>query len=153
MTHLKEGDKAPEINRTATNGEQVNLNEMRGNKVIVYFYPKDNTPGCTNEACNLRDNYERLIDRGYAIVGISPDNEESHRKFIAKYDLPFPLIADPQKEILQAYGVWGEKKMFGKTYHGVQRTTFVIDEQGFIQIIFTKVKTKDHAGQILAALE
>lgn len=153
MTHLKKGDQAPPINKTASNGEQINWDALRGQRIILYFYPKDNTPGCTSEACNLRDNYEALFDRGFAILGVSPDSDESHRKFIAKYDLPFPLIADPEKEILHAYGVWGEKKMYGKSYYGVHRTTFIIDKQGRIEEIFKKVKTKDHAGQILAALD
>lgn len=153
MAHLKEGDSAPEINKTASNGEHVRLSALRGNKVILYFYPKDNTPGCTSEACNLRDNYEQLLDKGFYIIGISPDSDDSHKKFTQKYDLPFPLIADPEKEILRVYGVWGEKKMYGKTYQGVHRTTFIIDEEGHIGKIFNKVKTKEHAGQILSAMD
>ena len=117
-------------------------------KVILYFNPKDNTPGCTAEACNLRDNFDSLLKKGFAIIGVSPDSEKSHKNFAGKYSLPFPLIADSSKKILNDYGVWGEKKMYGKSYFGVIRTTFIIDEKGTIDKIITKVKTADHTEQI-----
>jgi len=153
MTHLKEGDKAPDFTGTNEKGETVSLFDFKGRKLILYFYPKDNTPGCTAEACNLRDNYQVLKDKGYAVLGVSPDSERKHQNFIGKYELPFSLIADTDKEILQAYGVWGPKQMYGRTYDGVYRTTFVIDESGKIEKVFKKVKTKAHAEQILEALE
>jgi len=149
MGQLVEGVKAPDFKGVNQNGETVSLSGFKGKKLILYFYPKDNTPGCTAEACNLNDNYEYWISKGYEIVGVSPDNEASHRKFIEKYGLKFNLIADTEKEILQAYGVWGEKMNYGKTYMGVIRTTFVIDEAGIIQKIFTKVDTKEHTNQII----
>ncbi|MBT5668785.1 MAG: peroxiredoxin, partial [Lentimicrobiaceae bacterium] len=121
--------------------------------LIMYFYPKDNTPGCTAEACDLRDNYEMWIERGYAVVGVSPDSEQSHKKFIDKYDLPFPLIADTDKTIIKDFGAWGLKKLYGREYEGLLRTTFVIDATGIITNIFTKVKTKDHTNQILESLK
>lgn len=148
-TQLKAGDKAPEFSITTESGENISLNDYKGKKLVLYFYPKDNTPGCTAEACNLRDNYELLLKQGYEILGVSPDSEKSHKKFIEKHELPFKLIPDIEKEILQAYGVWAEKKMFGKTYMGVVRTTFVIDEVGVIEEVIKKVKTKDHANQIV----
>lgn len=149
MTHLKEGDKAPEFAGVNEKGEEISLSDYRGKKLVLYFYPKDNTPGCTAEACNLRDNYQALKDAGYEILGVSPDSERKHQNFIDKYELPFPLIADTDKEILQKYGVWGEKQMYGRTYEGVFRTTFLIDEEGKIEKVFKKVKTKAHAEQIL----
>ncbi|MFW6227639.1 MAG: thioredoxin-dependent thiol peroxidase [Bacteroidota bacterium] len=151
MIHLKEGDKAPEINAVDHQGNVFVLSAHQGKKVILYFYPKDDTPGCTAEACNLRDNYQALVDKGFDVVGVSPDPAESHQKFITKYELPFTLIPDPDKTILQDYGVWGEKNRFGKKSMGVNRTTFVIDENGFIEKIFEKVDTKDHTNQILNA--
>ena len=153
MTQLKEGQPAPPIDKTASNGKTIRLEDLQGQKIILYFYPKDNTPGCTAEACNLRDNHSRLQEEGFKVIGISPDSDASHEKFSARHTLPFPLIADPDKEIMQAYGVWGEKKMFGKTYMGVKRTTFVIDEKGIIEKIFKQVKTKDHAAQIFESLD
>ena len=146
MTHLKEGDKAPDFLQAMSG---IDSNSYAGKKVILYFYPKDNTPGCTAEACNLRDNYEELKDKGYEVIGVSPDSEKKHENFSAKHELPFHLIPDTEKALLEAYGVWGEKKMYGKTYMGVQRTTFVIAEDGTIEKIFKKVKTKEHAQQIL----
>ncbi len=147
MTHLKQGDKAPLIYDT---NENIDLPEgIENKKLILYFYPKDNTPGCTAEACNLRDNYDVLREKGYEIAGVSPDSEKSHEKFRVKHQLPFHLIADPDKKLLEAFGVWGEKKMYGKSYQGVHRTTFVIDIDGTILKIIKKVKTNDHARQIL----
>lgn len=153
MTHLKEGDQAPEVHGTDQFGETISFGRFAGQQIILYFYPKDNTPGCTSEACNLRDHYQDLKDMGFEIIGVSPDSVESHQKFTDKNELPFRLIADPDHKILQAYGVWGEKKRFGKVYQGVHRTTFVIDEDRNIKKIFEKVNTKDHARQILDALE
>ncbi len=141
MVQLKEGSKAPLFEGIDQNGKEVKLTDFTGKKVILYFYPKDNTPGCTAEACNLRDNYESLIKKGFAVIGVSPDSEKSHKGFAGKYSLPFPLIADTSKKILNDYGVWGEKKMYGKSYFGVIRTTFIIDEKGIIEKIITKVDT------------
>jgi len=149
MTHLKTGDKAPEIESRGHNGEEVSLSAMKGEKVILFFYPKDNTPGCTAEACNLRDNYGLLKEKGFAIIGISADDEKSHKKFSDKFSLPFPLIPDTDKKILKDYGVWGPKKFMGKSYEGVNRTTFIIDEKGIISHIFEKVDTGNHTSQIL----
>ncbi len=152
-THLKEGDKAPDFSGKNEKGEMINLSDYRGKKLILFFYPKDNTPGCTLEACNLRDNYELLQEKGFKILGVSPDSERKHQNFIKKFDLPFPLLADVDKTVLNAYGVWGPKKMFGNLFDGVYRTTFVIDESGNIQKIFKKVNTKEHSKQILDSLE
>jgi peroxiredoxin Q/BCP len=149
MTKLKKGDKAPQINSPDQNGKIINLTDYKGKKVIIYFYPKDDTPGCTAEACNLRDNYEALLKKGFIILGVSADSEQSHKKFINKYNLPFPLISDINKEVLHAYGVWGEKKMYGKSYEGIIRTTFVISEDGIIEFIIDKVETSNHTRQIL----
>jgi thioredoxin-dependent peroxiredoxin len=152
MGQLVEGEQAPDFTGVNQNGESISLSGFRGKKLILYFYPKDDTPGCTAEACNLNENYEYWISKGYNVVGVSPDNEASHRKFIQKYGLKFNLISDTEKKILQAYGVWGEKKNYGKTYMGVIRTTFVIDEKGIIEKIFTKVDTKEHTNQIVKDL-
>ena len=148
MSALKEGMKAPLIEGIDQNGKLIKLTDQSGKKVILYFYPKDNTPGCTAEACNLRDNYDSLLKKGFSVIGVSADSEKSHKGFAEKYSLPFPLIADTSKKILNAYGVWGEKKLYGKTYMGVLRTTFVIDEKGFIELIIEKVNTADHTEQI-----
>ncbi len=148
MGKLNEGDKAPGFIAKDQDGNEVSLEKYKGKKVVLYFYPKDNTPGCTAEACNLRDNYREFLDRDYVVLGVSGDSEKSHQKFIKKYDLPFPLISDPDKEVLKAYGAWGEKKMYGKTFLGVKRMTFIISEDGFIERIIEKVKTKDHSRQI-----
>lgn len=148
MIQLNEGQKAPDFEGIDQNGKVVRLSDFRDKKVILYFYPKDNTPGCTAEACNLRDNYNALISKGFVVVGVSPDNEKSHNSFAGKFSLPFPLIADTSKKILTDYGVWGEKKMYGKSFDGVLRTTFIIDEKGIIEKIITKVETKDHSEQI-----
>jgi thioredoxin-dependent peroxiredoxin len=148
MLELKEGMKAPVFEGIDQNGREVKLADFAGKKVILYFYPKDNTPGCTAEACNLRDNYDKLLKEGFAVIGVSPDTEKSHKSFSGKYTLPFPLIADTSKKILNDYGVWGEKKMYGKSYFGVIRTTFIIDEKGIIEKIITKVETAGHTEQI-----
>jgi len=153
MTHLKVGDKAPDFNSTDQDGNKITLKEYRGNKVILYFYPKDNTPGCNAEACNLRDNYDVLLEKGFKIIGVSADSQAVHKKFIAKFSLPFPLIPDTDKVILNDYGVWGLKKFMGREYMGINRMTFVISEEGHIEKIFTKVKTKEHSEQILAEMD
>ncbi len=152
MEQLTEGAMAPQFTGKDQDGRKVTLKDFQGKKVILYFYPKDDTPGCTAEACNLRDNYDDLLSRGFAIIGVSPDDEKSHGKFRTKFDLPFSLVADPEKTIIKAYGAWGEKSMYGKTYDGVLRTTFVIDESGKIQKIISKVNTGDHTKQILELL-
>jgi peroxiredoxin Q/BCP len=148
MIQLKEGDKAPVFEGIDQDGNTVRLGDFSGKKLVLYFYPKDNTSGCTAEACNLRDNHDDLLKKGFAVVGVSPDSEKSHKGFAGKYSLPFPLIADTEKKILQAYGVWGEKKMYGRSYMGVLRTTFIIDEKGVIEKIISKVDTKGHTEQI-----
>jgi peroxiredoxin Q/BCP len=152
MIHLKEGAKAPLFKGKDQDGKWVSLEDYKGKKVILYFYPKDDTPGCTAEACNLRDNYHGLLTKGFAIIGVSPDDEKSHARFKSNFELPFSLIADPEAKILNAYGVWGEKNMYGKKYMGVLRTTFVIDETGNILKIISKVDTGDHTRQILEQL-
>lgn len=149
MTTLKEGDKAPFFKGTDESGREISLEDFRGKKLVLYFYPKDNTSGCTAEACSLNERYDSLTAKGYEVVGVSPDSAASHQKFIAKYNLSFHLIADTEKRILQDYGVWAEKSMYGRKYMGVLRTTFVIDEAGVIERVITKVDTKNAAGQIL----
>lgn len=148
MTHLKEGDKAPQFKAKDENGNPISLSDFKGKKKILYFYPKDNTPGCTANACDFRDNFEELKGLGYAIIGVSSQGETSHQKFIQKYDLPFPLIADTDLEVHNAYGVWGLKKFMGKEYDGTHRTTFLIDENDVITHIISKVKTKEATKQI-----
>ncbi len=150
MTHLKEGDKAPDFTALDENGNEVKLSDYRGKKVILYFYPKDNTPGCTAESCNLRDHYADLRKAGFEVIGVSADSQKKHQNFISKYDLPFTLIADENKEVINAYGVWGPKKFMGREYEGIHRQTFVIDEQGKIEKVIKKVKTKESAEQIMA---
>lgn len=152
MNTINEGEKAPQFEGKDQNGNTIRLSDFKGKKLVLYFYPKDDTPGCTKEACNLRDNYQALKDQGIEIIGVSADTESKHQKFIDKYDLPFPLIADTEKEIIQAFGVWGEKKFMGKTYDGIHRITFAIDENGNVIKRFDKVKTADHAAQILEAI-
>ena len=152
MMHLKVGDKAPEFVGLDQNGKRIALSDYRGRKLILYFYPKDDTPGCTAESCNLRDNYKDLHNSGFEVVGVSADEQRKHQKFIKKYDLPFDLLADTEKETIEAYGVWGPKKFMGREYEGILRTTFVIDENGTIEKIIDKVKTKEHTEQILHGL-
>ena len=141
----------PQLTGTDENGNEIKLSDFKGKKLVLYFYPKDSTPGCTAEACSLRDNYEAMLARGYEVVGVSVDSERSHRNFIAKQSLPFHLIADTDKPWVEAFGVWGEKKMCGRTYMGTFRTTFIIDEEGRIERIFApkEIDTKNHAAQIL----
>ena len=150
---LNEGDKAPNFKGLDQNAKEVSLSDFSGKKLILYFYPKDDTPGCTKEACNLRDNHTELMNKGYQVVGVSPDNSVSHQKFIGKYNLPFSLLADIDKSIMKTYGAFGEKNMYGKIVEGVLRTTFVIDENGTILKVFKKVQTDNHTEQILKALE
>jgi len=142
MTYLKIGDKAPQL--------PIDYSALAGKKIVLYFYPKDSTPGCTEEACNLRDNYQALQSAGYEIFGVSADSDKSHQKFAEKYQLPFTLLADTDHKICNDYGVWGEKSMYGKKYEGIFRTTFIINSEGLIEKIIDKVKTKDHTAQILA---
>jgi len=149
MTTLKPGDAAPLFSATDQYGNIISLESLKGKKIVLYFYPKDDTPGCTAEACNLRDNHSELIKQGYVVLGVSPDPLKSHVKFTEKYELPFSLLPDPDKNIIQAYGVWGPKKFMGKSYDGVFRTTFVIDKNGMIEKLFTQVDTKNHTDQIL----
>ncbi len=150
MTHLKPGDKAPDFKGKDQDGNPLGLSDFKGSKLVLYFYPRDNTPGCTAQACNLRDNYDVLLKQGYKVVGVSADNEKSHVKFIEKFELPFPLIADTEKEILKAYGVWGPKKFMGREFDGIHRTTFIIDEKGVIAEVIEKVDTKNHTAQFIA---
>ena len=148
MSQLKEGMPAPQFEGVDQNGKRVRLSDFRGKKIVLYFYPKDNTPGCTTEACNLRDNHNAFLKKGFAVVGVSVDNEKSHSNFAEKYSLPFPLIADTSMKIVKDYGVWQEKSMYGRKYMGTVRTTFIIDEKGKIENIISKVETKGHADQI-----
>ncbi|AVM58680.1 thioredoxin-dependent thiol peroxidase [Bacteroides heparinolyticus] len=145
------GDKAPDILGINEKGEEIRLSNYKGKKIVLYFYPKDMTSGCTAQACNLRDNYCELRKAGYEVIGVSVDGEKSHQKFIEKYDLPFSLIADTDKKLVEQFGVWGEKSMYGRKYMGTFRTTFIINEEGVIERIITpkEVKTKDHSAQIL----
>ena len=146
---LQPGDKAPDFEGTIQDGSTTRLSDFVGLRVAVYFYPKDNTPGCTKQACNLRDNYAKLLDAGIRIIGVSGDSEKSHDKFAARYDLPFPLIADTEKQIMQDYGVWVEKSMYGRKYMGTKRTTFLINEDGTIRGVIEKPSTGDHAAEVL----
>jgi len=149
QTSIKVGDKAPDFKGKDQNGKSISLKDFKGKKIVLYFYPKDDTPGCTAQACNLRDNYSVLIKKGYQVIGVSADDEKKHLKFIEKYQLPFPLIADVNLEIIKKYDVWGTKKFMGKVYDGIIRTTFVIDEKGKIEEVITDVKTKEHTAQII----
>ena len=146
------GSKAPEILGKDSNGNEIRLSDFSGKKLVLYFYPKDSTPGCTQEACNLRDNYSELRRQGYEVVGVSVDSEKSHQRFIEKNNLPFPLISDTDKQLVEQFGVWGEKKMAGRTYMGTFRTTFIINEQGIVEriIVPKEIKVKDHTAQILS---
>ncbi len=148
---LQIGDKAPEVLGRDENGKELRLSDFAGRKLVLYFYPKDSTPGCTSQACSLRDNYEQLLQRGFAVVGVSVQDERSHQKFKEKFQLPFPLIADTDHKLVETFGVWQEKKMAGRTYMGTVRTTFVIDEQGVIAEVYSakQIKVKEHAQQIL----
>ena len=149
MTTLKAGDKAPDFSGLNEKDETISLNDFKGKKLVLYFYPKDMTPGCTTQSCNLRDNYDILLKQGYEVLGVSADSTKRHIKFIEKYDLPFSLLADEDHTVLNAFGVWGPKKFMGKEFDGIHRTTFVIDENGIIIEVIGKVKTKEHAEQIL----
>ena len=149
MNTLKVGDKMPEITVNDESGTPINLADYKGKKLIIFFYPKASTPGCTLEACNLRDNYEELQSRGFELLGVSADSEKRQTNFKKKYKFPYPLLADVDKKVINAFGVWGEKKFMGKTYDGIHRKTFVINSEGIIERVIDKVKTKDHAAQIL----
>lgn len=149
MERLQEGAKAPDFKGVDQNGNKISLSDFKGKKVVLYFYPKDDTPGCTMEACNLRDNYDDLIDAGFEVIGVSPDGVESHKKFHTKYQLPFHLIADTDKKIINLYGVWGEKNLYGVKSMGLKRTTFLIDEDGIIFKVFKRPKTRAHSEEIL----
>ena len=146
---LQKGDKAPYFQGQDQNGNTLKLTDFAGRKLVLYFYPKDSTPGCTAEACDLRDNYERFLANGYAVIGVSKDSQKSHQKFIEKYNLPFPLISDPETVIIKAYDSWGLKKFMGREFMGTLRKTFVIDEEGVIENIIDKVETKSHSRQII----
>lgn len=152
MAELKEGDLAPKFTAKDHNGKTISLSDFAGQDVILYFYPKDDTPGCTAEACSFRDNYQSLLDQGFTVIGVSTDDEASHQKFISKYDLPFTLISDTDKNIVEAYGVWVEKNMYGKKYMGTARKTFIIDKNGIIKKIIDKVDTKESSKQVLELL-
>ena len=149
MADLSIGDQAPSIDGLDQDGKKITLEEYRGKKVVLYFYPRDNTPGCTAEACDLRDNYPALQAKGYEIIGVSAGSQQSHQKFIGKHKLPFPLISDTERTVLQDYGAWGQKKLYGKSFLGIIRMTFIIDEEGKIEDIIRKVRTKEHSRQII----
>lgn len=149
MSKLKIGDKAPDFKAVDQDGRSISLSDYKGKKVILYFYPKDNTPGCTDEACSLRDSYDIITSSGYDVIGVSADSEKTHQGFASKHNLPFRLIADTDKKVIDAYGAWGEKKMYGKSYEGILRTTFVISEDGTIENIIDKVNTENHAVQVM----
>lgn len=150
MKQLKIGDKAPSFSAKDQSGKSISLNDFSGKRLVIYFYPKDNTPGCTTQACNLRDNYASLLKNGISIVGVSADDEKSHEKFVRKFDLPFSLLADTDRKIIESYGVWGEKKFMGRVYDGIHRTTFLLNEDHTILAIIEKPVTKNHAEEILA---
>lgn len=151
MTILKEGDKAPAFTGKDQNGRRISLADYKGKKVVLYFYPEDDTPTCTVQACNLRDHYSLLKGEGFSVIGVSPNDEKSHKKFEVKFELPFPLVADPDHAIIEKYGVWGEKRLYGRKYIGLHRTTFLIDEKGVIRKIFLKPRSKQHAEEITKA--
>jgi len=153
MTNLTAGQKAPTFKEKDQNGKEISLADFKGKKVVLYFYPEDNTPTCTVQACNLRDNFSTLKKKGIIVLGVSPDEVKKHKKFEEKFDLPFTLIADPEHHIIDKYGVWGEKQLYGRTYMGLHRTTFLIDEKGVIKKIFLKPKSKQHTEEILKAWE
>jgi peroxiredoxin Q/BCP len=149
MIELKEGDKAPGFSGKDQQGNKISLSDFKGSPVILYFYPEDDTPTCTIQACNLRDNYSLLRQKGFVVLGVSPDDEKSHQKFEKKFSLPFTLIADPDHKIIDKYGVWDQKQLYGRTYMGIHRTTFVIDDKGIIRKIYLRPKNKAHAEEIL----
>lgn len=149
-THLQEGEKAPTFSGMAANGEQITSSSLKGKKIALYFYPEDDTPTCTVQACNLRDNFGALKQAGITVIGVSPNSTNVHQKFAKKFELPFPLIADPKHTIINKYGVWGTKQLYGRVYDGLHRTTFLIDEKGKIVKIFLRPKNKDHAAEIIA---
>ncbi|MDQ6757507.1 MAG: thioredoxin-dependent thiol peroxidase [Bacteroidota bacterium] len=153
MITLQEGDKAPKFKSKDQNGKPISLEEFKGKKIALYFYPEDDTPTCTIEACNLRDNYTLLKEKGIIVLGVSPDNEKKHKKFEQKFNLPFTLVADDDKKIIDKYGVWGEKNLYGRKYMGLHRTTFLINEKGIIKKIFKKPRSKMHSEEILKAFE
>ncbi|MGZ3777176.1 MAG: thioredoxin-dependent thiol peroxidase [Mucilaginibacter sp.] len=153
MTELKEGDKAPAFKAKDQDGNTISLADFKGKNLVLYFYPQDDTPTCTKEACNYRDNYQSLLSKGFAVVGVSFDTEKSHKKFVKKYDLPFPLVSDPDKKIIEDYGVWGEKTLFGRNYMGTLRTTFIIDKKGVITHIIRKVDSGNASQQVLDLLK
>ena len=150
-THLKEGYKAPSFTATDQDGNKISLADFKGKKIVLFFYPEDDTPTCTIEACNLRDHYPLLQKNGFVVLGVSPDDEKSHTRFIKKFDLPYTLVADPNKKIIEKYGVWGKKNLYGREYMGLHRTTFVINEKGVISKIFLRPRNKAHAEEILKA--
>lgn len=152
MASLTVGDKAPEFSLPSTDGSMISLKDFRGKKVVLYFYPKDDTSGCTKEACSFRDNLARVKKKGAVLIGVSADSVGSHKKFTEKYDLPFPLISDEEKSMIKAYGVWKEKSMYGRKYMGIERTTFIVDEKGKIAHLFPKVKVEGHTDEVLAVL-
>lgn len=153
MAEIVAGQKAPYFEGTDQNGKTIKLDDYKGKKLVLYFYPKDNTPGCTKEACSFRDSYNEMISKGFEVVGVSGDSEKSHQKFADKFELPFPLIADTEKTIMEEYGTFGEKKMYGKSFLGVKRTTFIIDENGIVEKVIKKVDTADSASQIFKLYE
>ena len=150
---LQEGTAAPDFSLDASGGGTVKLSDYRGQRVVLYFYPKDDTPGCTTEACNFRDDYSEIIAAGAVVLGVSPDSVKSHDKFQQKYELPFPLLSDPDHQVAEIYGAWGEKKMYGRTYMGIIRSTYVIDEEGIIVKVFPKVRPKAHSEEVLMVLK
>jgi len=152
MKKIEEGEQAPEVSGKDQNGNEISLSKYRGKKVILYFYPKDDTPGCTTQACNLRDHHDDLIAKGLTVIGVSADTEKKHQNFIEKYELPFPLIADTDKEIINAFGVWGEKKFMGRIFDGIHRMSFLVDDAGKIEKAYHKVKAKEHPAEVLAEL-
>jgi thioredoxin-dependent peroxiredoxin len=149
---LTEGTKAPEFTLTDDQGQEVSLSDFAGKKVVIYFYPKDDTPGCTKEACSFRDNHDAILARGAVVLGVSADDTKSHEKFKTKFELPFPLLSDPEKKMIQAYDAWGEKQMYGKSYEGILRSTVIVDEQGNVAKVFPKVKPEGHGEEVLGYL-
>jgi thioredoxin-dependent peroxiredoxin len=149
---LAEGTKAPEFTLTDDQGSEVSLSDFAGKKVVIYFYPKDDTPGCTKEACSFRDNYDAILAKGAVVLGVSADGKTAHQKFKTKYDLPFHLLSDPEKTMIQTYGAWGEKQMYGKTYEGIVRSTVIVDEEGTVAKVFPKVKPAEHGEEVLGYL-